>query len=92
MVDDGGWVRLNGLWKGLPGPFPATPHIPWNLAGPPVPLTVNSGFLPGRNCLEILVLNGNNTHPVNPVGLNLRAELTAERGACPGGCGCCEGS
>jgi hypothetical protein len=89
MVDDEGWIRLNGLWMGTSNTFPNTPHIPWSLLGPPVAVTINQGFLPGRNCLEVLVYNNNNTHPTNPVGLNLRGELTAERGACPDGCGCC---
>lgn len=87
LVDDFGWVRLNG---NMIAPYNFnSPHVPWNLTGPPKTLSITSGFLPGRNCLELVVYNSPNTHPSNPVGLNVKGELTAERGACPEGCGCC---
>jgi len=87
LVDDFAWVRLNGTWLGLP-PF-NPPDVPRNYGGPPKALSLTSGFLPGRNCLEMVVYNDVNTHPINPVGLNLHGTLTAERGACREGCGCC---
>lgn len=89
MVDDKAWIRLNGGW--VPTPYlPGSPHIPWSLLGPPVTVpTITSGFLPGRNCLELVVHNDANTHPTNPVGVNVHGTLTAERGACAEGCGCC---
>jgi|GEM_PF-798649 len=86
MVDDKAWIRLNGV---MTPPYSLTPHVPWSLAGPPISRALTSGFLPGRNCLELLVYNDPNAHPTNPVGLNLNGELTAERGACREGCGCC---
>jgi len=87
LVDDYAWVRLNGAWAVAPYNF-STPDIPWNLGGPPKTLSLTSGFLPGRNCLELVVYNGVNSHPSNPCGLNLLGTLTAERGACREGCGC----
>jgi hypothetical protein len=90
MADDRAWIRLNGLWGGTSSTFPVMPHIPWSLLGPAIVVpTITQGFLPGRNCLEIAVYNGNNSHPSNPIGVNLKGELIAERGACPGGCDCC---
>jgi hypothetical protein len=87
LVDDFGWVRLNGVMI-TPYSF-SSPHVPRNYGGPPQTLSVNSGFLPGRNCLELVVYNDPNSHPSNPVGVNVKGELTAKRGACPEGCGCC---
>ena len=90
-ADDRAWIRLNGLWGGTTSTFPATtPHIPWSLLGPPIVVPpITQGFLPGRNCLELVVHNDANNHPTNPVGINLKGELKAERGACPGACDCC---
>lgn len=88
MVDDRAWMRLNGAWTPTPYIF-GSPHVPWSLLGPPLSRSITSGFLPGRNCLELVVYNDPNSHPTNPVGLNLRGELMAERGACREGCGCC---
>lgn len=87
LVDDRAWIRLNGAWV---SPFTfGSPHIPWNLVGPPFTVApITQGFLPGRNCLEIVVFNDPNSHISNPVGLNVRGTLKAERGACPEGCGC----
>jgi hypothetical protein len=87
LVDDFGWVRLNGVMT-PPYSF-GSPHVPRNFGGPPKNLSINSGFLPGRNCLELVVYNDPNSHPSNPVGVNVKGELIAERGACPEGCGCC---
>jgi hypothetical protein len=87
LVDDRGWIRLNGNWIS-PYIF-SSPHVPPNLSGPPRTIAITSGFLPGRNCLEVLVYNDFNSHPSNPVGLNLQGTMTAERGACREGCGCC---
>jgi hypothetical protein len=87
MVDDKAWIRFNGVMT-PPYNF-SSPHVPWSLAGPPISRSITSGFLPGRNCLELLVYNDPNSHPTNPVGLYLRGEMTAERGACREGCGCC---
>lgn len=82
LVDDQAWIILNGQL--------ITPvfHVPGNLGGPPQQITVTQGFLPGRNCLQVWVLNEFNDHQPNPAGVNVRARLTAERGACPEGCGC----
>lgn len=88
LVDDYAWVRLNGAWVMPPYLF-SQPNVPRNYGGPPQALTVTSGFLPGRNCLELVVYNDVNSHPVNPVGVNMLGTLTAERGACRDGCGCC---
>jgi hypothetical protein len=88
LVDDFAWVRLNGAWSFPPYLF-ANPDVPRNYSGPPKALTVTSGFLPGRNCLELVVYNDVNGHPVNPVGVNMHGTLTAERGACREGCCCC---
>jgi hypothetical protein len=86
LVDDVAWIRLNGQWI---APLSlSSPHVPWNLLGPPKQVTVVDGFLPGRNCLEVFVFNGFNDHKTNPLGLNVLGRLTAERGACPEGCGC----
>jgi hypothetical protein len=88
MADDAAWVRLNGAW--VLSSWPNNPPIPWSLAGPPVTVpTITTNFLPGRNCLELVVLNGTNSHPTNPVGINVHGTLTAERGGCSEACGCC---
>ena len=57
----------------------------------PTPLLINNPgwFLPGLNCLSFVVKNivwPDET--ANPVGLNVLATVTAERGECPD-CGCC---
>lgn len=88
LVDDRAWVRLNGAWVVQPYSF-FTPDVPQNYGGPPKALSVTSGFLPGRNCLELVVFNDVNGHPINPVSVNAHGTLTAERGACREGCGCC---
>jgi len=90
MADDRAWIRLNGLWGGTTSTLPTTPHVPWSLLGPPIVVPpITQGFLPGRNCLELVVYNDSNSHPSNPVAINLKGELKAERGACPGACDCC---
>lgn len=89
LVDDQAWIRLNGAWVGTPYSF-GSPHVPGNFGGPPLTVpTITSGFLPGRNCLELVVYNTVNPHPVNPVGVNVLGTLIAERGACREECGCC---
>jgi len=85
MVDDMAWIRLNGQFI---APFSLSPHVPSNHGGPPKQVTVSTGFLPGRNCLQLIVYNEVNQHPTNPVGINVLGRMTAERGACPPGCGC----
>jgi len=88
-VDDNAWIRLNGLWGGTTSGFSNTPHIPWSSQGAPIVVPpITQGFLPGRNCLELVVHNVANNNGVNPVGVNVKAELIAERGACPTGCDC----
>lgn len=90
MADDRAWIRLNGLWGGTTSTLPTTPHVPWSLVGPPIVVPpITQGFLPGRNCLELVVYNDSNNHPSNPVAINVKGELKAERGACPGACDCC---
>jgi hypothetical protein len=53
-------------------------------------ITSQSLFLPGLNCLSFVVRNDHNP-PVNPVGLNVLGKVTALRGVCGDGCGCCCG-
>lgn len=60
-------------------------------AGPPTSLSLSTGFLPGINCLSVIVRNGPGNGPGNPIGLNLKGTMSAIRGACSdcgGGCGC----
>ena len=46
-------------------------------------------FLPGQNCLTIVVTNlPTAPNPNNPTGLNVRVAASAVRGLCPD-CGCC---
>lgn len=81
FVDDGAQVWLN------------TTQINGTFLGPlngnPTHLQITQGFLPGLNCLTFVVKNDDNGADPNPVGINVRAILTALRGACPDcGCGC----
>ncbi|HKV39001.1 MAG TPA: hypothetical protein VJX67_07300 [Blastocatellia bacterium] len=63
---------------------------PSNFGGPPATFPpVTTGFLPGLNCLSIVVENAPGGPTGNPVGLDVLAQITAVRGNCHDcGCGC----
>jgi hypothetical protein len=79
LIDDAAQVWLNSAQIGgiFLGP----------LSELPTHLQINQGFLPGLNCLTFVVRNDDNNADPNPVGINVKAALTALRGACPD-CGC----
>lgn len=66
--------------------------FPGNSNGTPAHIPVTAGFLPGVNCVSVVVKNDQNQFANNPVGLNVHGLLTARRGRCADsgcGCGCC---
>ena len=80
MVDDLAQVWFNGIQ--------ITASI-GNYSSP-VPVAFNPAhFLPGLNCITVVILNSNNPNNPNPVGLNIKGVVTAKHGACSDGCGCC---
>lgn len=76
LTDNAAQVLLNGAVVQTTGVTSFT--------GPPSTAHLTTGFLPGRNCLEVVVRNDG----TNPMGLNLRALLRAAHGACDCGCAC----
>jgi len=74
-------VWMNGTLVG--GPFPQNYNLPPNT------VTITSGFLPGVNCLSIIVNNGP-PPPTgdNPMGLDVSATMIATTGSCGDCCGC----
>ncbi|HYL99212.1 MAG TPA: hypothetical protein VEZ90_09675, partial [Blastocatellia bacterium] len=83
MLNDNGVpaVWLNGTLT------PVT--APTHFTGAPSNFTVTQGFLPGINCVSVIVTNDPGGPTGNPMGLDLHATLNAVKGACPDcGCGC----
>ncbi|MGH9759340.1 MAG: hypothetical protein ACREDR_23035 [Blastocatellia bacterium] len=83
MLNDNGVpaVWLNGMLTAVTAPT--------HFSGAPNNFTVTQGFLPGINCLSVIVTNDPGGPTGNPMGLDLHAVLNAVKGACPDcGCGC----
>jgi len=78
VADDNAKVWLNN--NQVPGPT-GTWTTPTALS-----ITYPSWFLPGLNCLSFVVPNTG-----GPSGLDVLGKVTADRGACGDGCGCCCG-
>jgi hypothetical protein len=78
LVDDSATIWVNGSNVATATGF-----------GSPTPLSIlhPAALRPGLNCLSFQVTNGG-AFP-NPMGLNVLATLTADRGACPDCGGCC---